>query len=81
MPKPSSMCHATPIERGMGIVVVKVTLESLLWNVEGRALGKSQRYTGSRNSMNGTTTKTEKGTTRKMSPTVLRNYIYMYVYT
>lgn len=50
-----------------------LTFEEELWKVEGRALGKIHRYTGRRNSMKGITMNTEKGTTRKISPTVRRN--------
>lgn len=50
-----------------------VTLMDWVSNVDGSMLGKSFTTTGSRNSMNGTTTKTRKGTRRKRSAQIRRN--------
>lgn len=51
-----------------------ITLMDWVSNVDGNMLGKSFTATGSRNSMNGTTTKTRKGTRRKRSAHIRRNW-------
>lgn len=51
-----------------------VTLLDWVSNVDGSMLGKSFTATGSRNSMKGTTTKTRKGTRRKRSAQMRRNW-------
>lgn len=51
-----------------------VTLMDWVSNVDGNMLGKSFTATGSRNSMKGTTTKTRKGTRRKRSAQIRRNW-------
>ena len=48
----------------------------IVWKVDGNIPGKSFMNTGSNNSMNGTIIKTENGTSRNMSPTVLLNRRY-----
>lgn len=51
-----------------------LTFLDFVSNVEGSILGNNLRATGSKNSINGTTRKTRKGTKRKRSAHIRRNW-------
>lgn len=51
----------------------RLTFLDFVSNVEGSILGNNLRATGSKNSINGTTRKTRKGTKRKRSAHIRRN--------
>lgn len=55
-------------------IMKELTAAYLSSNVEGNIFGKSLSATGRRNSMNGTMTKTEKGTSRNRSCVVRFNW-------